>query len=211
MLDILHKGVESNRHCLFHTDSLHKYHPDEFGNSEVLFNDAYNAELEFYKNSSCELYYPVMQYLNTLDENILVLFDRIETGKNLFDLAQKVVTSKKAYYIDGSTEVTLREDARQAFEQSGNNILVGNVSIVGTGINIKRLKHVVFIASTKSFSRVIQSIGRILRLHDTKDEAHLVDIVLNTKYSRKHYQERLKFYKDVYHKKKPDEVIKLEV
>ena len=211
VLDIMHKGVESNRHCLFHIDSLHKYKPDELGNSEVFFNEAYTAELEFYKKSSYELYEPVMSYLNGLDENILVLFDRIETGKNIFDMAQKLVTSKKAFYIDGSTEITLREDARQAFEQSGNNILVGNVSIVGTGINIKRLKHVVFIASTKSFSRVIQSIGRILRLHNTKDEAHLIDIVLNTKYSRRHYAERLKYYKEVYHKKKPDEVIKFEV
>ena len=155
VLDIMHKGVESNRHCLFHIDSLHKYKPDELGNSEVFFNEAYTAELEFYKKSSYELYEPVMRYLNGLDENILVLFDRIETGKNIFDMAQKLVTSKKAFYIDGSTEIALREDARQAFEQSGNNILVGNVSIVGTGINFKRLKHVVFIASTKSFSRVI--------------------------------------------------------
>ena len=48
LLDIMHRGVENNRHCLFNVDSLHKYHPDEFGNSDVLFNEAYNAETEFY-------------------------------------------------------------------------------------------------------------------------------------------------------------------
>ena len=85
------------------------------------------------------------------------------------------------------------------------------MSILGTGVNIRRLKHIVFIASSKSFSRVIQSIGRILRLHSTKDEAHLIDVVINTKYSQRHYTERLKYYKDVYHKKRPDETIKMTI
>ena len=35
--------------------------------------------------------------------------------------------------------MSVREDVRKEFENSGNNILVGNVSILGTGINIKRL------------------------------------------------------------------------
>lgn len=211
LLDIMHRGVENNRHCLFNVDSLHKYHPDEFGNSDVLFNEAYNAETEFYQKESRTLYSPVFSYLNTLDENILVLFDRIETGKSLFELAKELVPSKKAFYIDGATEVRVREEVRQEFEKSGDNILVGNVSILGTGVNIRRLKHIVFIASSKSFSRVIQSIGRILRLHSTKDEAHLIDVVINTKYSQRHYAERLKYYKDVYHKKRPDETIKMTI
>ena len=211
LLDVMHRGVEGDRRCLFNVNSVLKYHPDEFGNSEVLFNDAYNAELEFYQKECKTLYRPVFEYLNGLDENVLVLFDRVEVGKSLFELAKEVVTAKHASYIDGSTEVSVREEVRQQFEKSGDNILVGNVSILGTGINIKRLTHVVFVASSKSFSRVIQSVGRILRLHDTKDEAHLIDIALNTKYSQRHYKERLNFYKEVYHKRGPDEVIKMQV
>ena len=155
LLDVMHRGVEGDRRCLFNVNSVLKYHPDEFGNSEVLFNDAYNAELEFYQKECKTLYRPVFEYLNGLDENVLVLFDRIEVGKSLFELAKEVVTTKHASYIDGSTEVSVREEVRQQFEKSGDNILVGNVSILGTGINIKRLTHVVFVASSKSFSRVI--------------------------------------------------------
>ena len=154
-LRVVHHGVESNRKCLFHTDSLIKFHQDQDGNSDIMFNEAYNAEMDFCMQKCSELYYPVFKYLNNLDENILVLFDRIETGKGLFELAKEVVDSKKAFYIDGKTEISVREDVRQEFERSGNNILIGNVSILGTGINIKRLKHVVFVAATKSFSRVI--------------------------------------------------------
>ena len=211
LLDVFHRGVEGNRNYLFHTNSLNKYHPDEFGNSDVLFNDAYNAELEFYRTNSFELYAPVLKYLNTLEENILVLFDRVETGKNIFEQAKELVTSKKAFYIDGATEVSIREEVRQEFERSGNNILIGNVSILGTGINIKRLSHLVFLCNTKSYSRTIQSIGRTLRLHSSKSQAHLVDVVYNFKYSRKHFNERMQFYKDIYKKKKVDEIVKLEI
>ena len=54
----------------------------------------------------------MFSYLNTLDENILVLFDRIETGKSLFELAKELVPLKKAFYIDGATEVRVREEVR---------------------------------------------------------------------------------------------------
>ena len=211
VLDIFHKEVGANRNYLFNLDTTRKYHPDEEGNSEVLFNDAYNAEIDFYQKRTDQLYAPVFDYLNKLDENILVLFDRIETGKSLFELAKLKTASKRAFYIDGQTDVSVREDVRKEFENSGNNILVGNVSILGTGINIKRLNHICFLISTKSFSRVIQSIGRTLRLHSLKSEAHLIDCVFNFKYSQKHYHERLKMYKDIYNKSKPDEILKFEI
>ena len=100
------------------------------------------------------------------------------------------MTNKKSHYIDGSTPVDKREEIRAALEQSGDNILIGNVAVVGTGINIKRLNTIVFLINTKSHSRILQSIGRILRLHSTKDIAHLIDVRANYKYSNKHYLER---------------------
>jgi superfamily II DNA or RNA helicase len=54
---------------------------------------------------------------------------------------------------------------------------------MSTGVNIKRLTNLVFLTSSKSFNRVIQSIGRTLRLHESKNAAHLIDISFNFKYS----------------------------
>ena len=81
---------------------------------------------------------------------------------------------------------------------------------MSTGVNIKRLTNLVFLTSSKSFSRTIQSIGRTLRLHSSKDKAHLIDLSWNTKYSKKHLDERLRIYKKMYNKK-PDRVIELEI
>ena len=65
--------------------------------------------------------------------------------------------------------------------------------------------------NTKSHSRILQSIGRILRLHSTKDVARLIDVKVNYKYSTKHYNERLKFYKQFYKKSRPDKIVKLTI
>lgn len=211
LLDILDKEVEGNRNLLFNLNSLHKFKPDQNGNTDVFFNDAYNAELEYYKKNYDKLYEPVLQYLSTLSENIMVLFDRIEIGKCLFELSKTITPNKTSYYIDGSTPVEERENIRQNIEKSGNNILFGNVSVVGTGTNIKRLNHIVFIINTKSQSRILQAIGRTLRLHKFKNEAHLVDVRMNFKYSYKHFNERLRYYKECYGKNKIDEIKNIEI
>lgn len=210
LLDITHRKIGADRNILFNMKSFVKYNPDDV-NTEIQFNDAYNEELEFYKTNYMELYKPVLEYLNTLNENILVLFDRIETGKNIFEYSKEINAGRNVYYIDGSTDVKVREEIRSIFENSGNNILFGNAAVMSTGVNIKRLSHLVFLINTKSFSRTIQSIGRILRLHSCKKEAHLVDIKFNFKYSDKHYRDRLQYYRENYNKKQPDEIIKLEI
>ena len=213
LLDILHRGVEGNRDYLFHTNAKTKYHPDEFGQSEIFFNDAYKAEMEFFKSRYEELYTPILDYLKKLPENTLVLFDSLEIGKSLFELAQEQLNldKKGIYYIDGSQKVEMREDIRCAFEKEDGNILFAQTATFSTGVNIKRLTHIVFMFQSKSFSRIIQSIGRALRLHFSKKEAHVVDVRFNFKYSKKHYDERLKYYKEVYGKKQPDEVINIEI
>lgn len=213
LLDVLHKQVEGNRNYLFHLDAKTKYHPDEFGQSEIFFNDAFKAESEFFKTNYEELYTPILDYLKTLQENTLVLFDSLEIGKSLFELGKEKLSSKKKgiFYIDGSQKVELREDIREAFEEDDGNVLFAQSATMSTGINIKRLTHIVFMFQSKSFSRIVQSIGRTLRLHFSKKEAHVVDVKFNFKYSKKHYDERLRYYKEVYGKKQPDEIIKLEI
>ena len=64
--------------------------------------------------------------------------------------------------------------------------------------------------STKSFSRVLQSIGRTLRLHKDKDKANLYDISFNFKYSQRHLRERLEIYRSMYGKK-PDVIKEFEI
>ena len=127
----------------------------------------------------------------------------------MFEKFKTLYPNKPAFYTDGQTKVQDREKIRGDFEKSDGNVLFSNVQIMSTGVSIKRLHNVVFCFSSKSTTRVIQSIGRVLRLYKGKDEANLIDCVFNTKYSRRHYKERLRLYKEFYGKKQPDEVIRV--
>lgn len=211
LLKIKDNVVAADKNILFNLETTRKYRPDEFGNSDILFDEAYKAEHEYFQNHYKDLYRPVFDYLLTLNSNTLILFDRVEVGRNLFDFAKNLYAGKKnVFYIDGSIPVSDREQTREQFEKDDGNLLIAQVATFSTGINIRRLTNIVFLTSSKSFSRVIQSIGRTLRLHFSKTEAHLIDVSWNFKYSQNHLNERLHIYKQMYHKT-PDEVIQLEL
>ena len=210
LLKITDSVVEENRNYLFNLNPLVKYHEDEFGQSDIAFDDAYKAEHKYFEEHYRDLYKPVFDYLFTLSTNTLILFDRIEIGTNLFNYAKELYPDRNVYYIDGSIDVAVREQTRDQFEQSDGNILLAQSATFATGINIKRLQNLVFLTSSKSFSRVIQSIGRTLRLHKSKSEAHLIDVSWNMKYSQRHLKERLKIYKEMYNKK-PDEILTFHI
>lgn len=211
LIQVIDQDVEKNKELLFNLNSVNKYMPNEYGYSDISFNDAYNAEIEYFNTNYEKLYKPILENIETLTGNSLILFDRIEFGKNMFCLAKELFSNKNIFYIDGNIDVKLREDIRLKIEQDTNCIIFGQSSCVSTGLNFKRLHNIIFFFSGKSFSRVIQSIGRTLRLSTDKQYANLIDISFNFKYSVKHLKERLKIYKEMYNKSKPDNVKKIYI
>ena len=81
-------------------------------------------------------------------------------------------------------------------------ILIASFGTFSTGISVKSLANVIFADSFKSEQVIVQAIGRILRLHETKDQATVFDIVdvfdKNLKHQSnvlyKHYLARKEFY-----------------
>ena len=198
-LSIRDKEIQKDRSCLFHENSFVKFNLDR--SSGIDFNTAYDAEIDYINKNYIKLYSPILDILNNLEGNTLVLFDRIEFGQNMFNMTKESMFNKVVHYIDGQTPIIERENGRSMMETSNNNIMFGQCSILSTGINIKNLTNLVLMVSTKSFSRILQSIGRTLRLHQDKDYAQLYDISFNFKYSQKHFKERINIYKEMYHKK----------
>lgn len=208
VLSICDKDVDDNKQLLFNLKSVNRY--TEGG--DIAFNDAYNSEIEYINNNYEKLYSPILDAISKISGNVLILFDRIEFGKNMFEYAKELkLRNSNIFYIDGSLKVSIREEIRADFEKSNNNILFAESATFSTGINIKNLPTIVFMFSGKSFSKICQAIGRTLRLHKDKDYARLIDVVFNFKYSRKHFKQRLGIYKEVYKKNKPDEIIKITV
>ena len=211
-LKITDKIIDKDTNLLFSLNTIHKFDAEAvaMGESDIMFNDAYIAEKEYFAKHYKDMYKPAFEYIKGLNSNTLMLFDRIEIGKNLYEYAKELYQDKSVFYIDGSIDVHVREDIRFKFEQSDGNLLIAQSAVMSTGINIKRLTNLVFLTSSKAFARTIQSIGRTLRLHSSKQKAHLIDLSWNTKYSQKHLAERLKIYKQMYNKK-PDNIIYIDI
>ena len=129
-----------------------------------------------------------------LKGNTLLLFDHTEHGNSLFGF----IRSDNKHFIDGTVDIEDREDIRKIIENTGDAILVGNVKCVGTGINIKRINNIIFSSGGKGLVKVIQAIGRGLRMHELKDRLNLVDISFNKKYSQLHFMSRLRLYRKFY-------------
>lgn len=212
LVKVRSKQVDADKSLLFSLNTDVKFNKEavDAGESDVMFNDAYIAEKEYFNKWYKDLYKPVFEYLMSLNSNTLMLFDRIDIGTGLYEYAKELYAEKNVFYIDGSVDVHERERIRALFEQSDGNLLIAQNAVMSTGVNIKRLTNLVFLTSSKSFVRTIQSIGRTLRLHNEKDCAHIIDLSWNTKYSQRHLAERLKIYKQMY-SKKPKQVVELEI
>jgi superfamily II DNA or RNA helicase len=132
--------------------------------------------------------------IEKLETNTLILVDRIVHGEHLLNVL-KTQTTKQIYFIQGSVDVAEREQIREIMEQNSGIVCIAISKLFSTGISIKNLHNVVFAAIGKARIKIIQSIGRSLRLHKTKQMATIFDIAdTNLVYGNKHFLER----KDIY-------------
>jgi superfamily II DNA or RNA helicase len=87
-----------------------------------------------------------------------------------------------------------RENIRRLMDERRDVVVIAISKIFSTGINIPNLHNIIFASAGKAKIKIMQSIGRVLRLHHTKTMATIFDIADNTRYSKKHVVERKKIY-----------------
>lgn len=109
-------------------------------------------------------------------------------------------TGRNVYYYTGEVDVEEREEIRKIVDNETGSIIVANYQVMSHGINIKRIFNIIFAHPSKGNIRVIQSIGRSLRLAHDKDNATLYDISDDLRYGQKenasyrHLLDRLRIY-----------------
>jgi superfamily II DNA or RNA helicase len=99
-------------------------------------------------------------------------------------------------FISGAVKTKDRKEEYDEIKTADNKIIVATYGVAAVGLNIPRIFNLVMVESGKSFTRVIQSIGRGIRKAEDKDFVQIWDITANTKYAKRHLTERKKFYKD---------------
>jgi superfamily II DNA or RNA helicase len=137
-----------------------------------------------------------MRYISNLIRDItkfgntLVLVNRIDTGNFIINEIEDSV------FIHGSVKTKDRKDEYDEVKTSDNKLIVATYGVAAVGLNIPRIFNLVLLEPGKSFTRVIQSIGRGVRKAKDKDFVQIWDITSTCKFAKRHLTERKKFYKD---------------
>lgn len=135
----------------------------------------------------------------SLTGNKLVFFRIVDHGKILNDLIS-TESNNNVFYIDGKVSAIDREAIRKAIEVESNATLIASLGTTSTGVSINKLHHMIAASPSKSKIKVLQSIGRMLRMHTDKEEAVLYDLVDDLSYKSQsnftlgHFLERCKIY-----------------
>lgn len=134
--------------------------------------------------------------------NTLVMFDRLEHIELVEKILMTIPHKKSVYVITGDVKRDERAAIKLIAEKEDDVIVLGTSGCVSTGLSIKRLRNLIFAHPSKSIIKILQAVGRIIRLHNEKGDANVYDFVDNlsykdkTNYALRHALERWTIYKE---------------
>ena len=151
----------------------------------------YQSELKYLVTDQERLEY-LASVFNKIKEsgNTLILVDRISAGQ---ELAKLIPGST---FISGSVKVNDRKETYDTIREGTNEVIIATYGVAAVGLNIPRIFNLVLIEPGKSFTRVIQSIGRGVRKAKDKDFVQIWDVTSTCKFAKRHLTQRKKFYKE---------------
>ena len=136
-------------------------------------------------------------------ENIILLFNRIEMGENLFKAVKEQAEKKKkdyiVEYIDGNVPVAERDRIKELFKHHNNVILVASYKTIATGVNAPNLRGIALAEPFKAELTIVQAIGRTIRLNKGKEKAVVYDYADSYGWGFIHLRERMKTYTEEGH------------
>ena len=175
-----------------------------YNEAECKFNRdlKYADELDFIVTHDRRLLF-TKNLVSSINGNTLLLFQFVEKhGLPLFNLIQQELHDRKVFFVYGGVDANEREKIREITEKQKNAVIVASYGTFSTGINIRNLHNIIFSSPSKSKIRVLQSIGRGLRLGDNKTQCKLYDIADDLTYKNKqnftlrHFMERINIYNE---------------
>ncbi|EQA7786677.1 DEAD/DEAH box helicase family protein [Acinetobacter baumannii] len=168
--------------------------------AEIKFITALQKRTDWISNLACAL--------SQRNENVFVMFKHIDHGKKIYD-SIKSTGHNNVYYVSGEISSDERTRFKKLAEDNSGIIIIASYGVFSTGISVKNLHHVILAHPVKSKVIVLQTIGRVLRKHKSKDTAMIWDIIddmsitvercgmkqrKNVNYALKHAIERIERY-----------------
>jgi superfamily II DNA or RNA helicase len=161
---------------------------------------SYQDEIEFLINHTHRNKI-ISTLIASLKGNTLAIFDRLEHIETIERLLGQINHGKQVFVITGDVKRDERAIIKEIASREDGVIVLGTFGCVSTGLSIKRLRNLVFGHPSKSIIRILQSIGRILRLHEEKNYAFVFDCMddlssgPDVNHTLRHAFERVEMYK----------------
>lgn len=153
---------------------------------------AYADELDYIVKSAKRNKFLVNLAANTKG-NTLVLFQFVQKhGKVLESMMRELIPDKEVFFVYGGVPGEERENIRKLAESRNDIIICASYATFSTGVSVRNLHNIIFASPSKGRIRVLQSIGRGLRKHESKDICTLYDIADDLRGKRKALNHTLK-------------------
>ena len=174
-------------------------YPDE--DRKIVKEFDYGAELE-YIVTKAERNLFLCDLMGHCTGSTLCLFQFVEKhGEPLYNIIKDKYEGRKVFFVYGGVDTDTRERIREIVENETDAIIVASYGTFSTGINIRNIDNIVFASPSKSKVRVLQSLGRGLRLGDKSRSLKVFDISddLSTaggrlNFTLRHFKERINIY-----------------
>lgn len=135
--------------------------------------------------------------IQKLGQNTLILFSDVKNGYGKMIQQKLLEWNSNTFYIDGEVESSDRDIFKNTMESTDSVIICASFGTFATGIDLKRVHHIVFAESTKAEITVRQAIGRGMRKLAEKNKVVIWDLVDQLDgYMVKHGEKREHIYRE---------------
>lgn len=116
------------------------------------------------------------------EENVFMMFRYEDHGLSLYNYLKEHakengIDENEIYFINGKIDTDIRKNIRNNTEVVKGSIIVASEKTFSEGISINNLHHAIICSPLKSQVTVLQTVGRLLRKHESKECAYLWDVV----------------------------------
>ena len=154
--------------------------------------DDYTSEKRYLSKNKKRIQW-IYEFIKTIQQqsgSCLVLTQTINVAKEIADS----VPEGTGYFVSSRLSSSKRQELFDLVTHDNNVVLTATSQLASTGVDIPEVKNIILVDIAKSYTRIVQSIGRGLRKTKNKSKVTVYDICSDLKFSNKHLQERTRVY-----------------
>ena len=137
----------------------------------------YPEEVEFLVNDKRRNEFVADMAASSGDKNVMILFHQTAHGNELRELiSSRLGEGRKLFYVDGTVSIGDRKPVRAYMEENNGCVLLASYGTSSVGLSIKNIHWMILAHPFKNRIRVLQTIGRGLRISPTKKSVVVTDI-----------------------------------